>query len=150
MGKRIKQLEEELKSLVIKISQLSNQSNTLNVSTIVSQNDKPAVAVESQSKPSAPKTSSSVTRGILPGERRYNLVIHGIAECPKATPRSERQKSDLASCLTVVSKLNADINTHSVRDCLRLGNYKKESSRPRPVLLKLNRSFDVSSVLANS
>ena len=58
-------------------------------------------------------------------------------------------KSDLASCLTVVSKLNADINTHSVRDCLRLGNYKKESSRPRPILLKLNRSFDVSNVLAN-
>ena len=46
-------------------------------------------------------------------------------------------------------KLNADINTHSVRDCLRLGNYKKESSRPRPILLKLNRSFDVSNVLAN-
>ena len=149
MGERVKQLEEELKSLVIKISQLSNQSNTLNVSSIVSQNDKPAVAVESQSKPSAPKTSSLVTRGILPGECKFNLVIHGIAECPKATPRSERQKSDLASCLTVVSKLNADINTHSVRDCLRLGNYKKESSRPRPILLKLNRSFDVSYVLAN-
>ena len=148
MGERVKQLEEELKSLVIKISQLSNQSNTLNVSSMVSQNAS-AVAVESQSKPSAPRTSSSVTRGILPGERKFNLVIHGIAECPKATPRSERQKSDLASCLTVVSKLNADINTHSVCDCLRLGNYKKESSRPRPILLKLNHSFDVSNVLAN-
>ena len=47
MGERVKQLEEELKSLVTKISQLSNQSNTLNVSSIISQNDKPAVAVES-------------------------------------------------------------------------------------------------------
>ena len=79
MGERVKQLEEELKSLVIKISQLSNQSNTLNVSSMVSQNA-PAVAVESQSKPSAPKTFSSVTRGILPGEHKFNLVIHGIAE----------------------------------------------------------------------
>ena len=125
MGKRVKQLEEELKSLVTNISQLSNQSNTLNVSSIASQNDKPAVTVESQSKPSAPKPPPLITRGILPGERKFNLVIHGIAECPKATPRSERQKSGLASCLTVVSKLNADIDTHSFRDCLCLGNYKE-------------------------
>ena len=89
MGERVKQLEEELKSLVTNVSQLSNQSNTLNVSSIVSQNDKPAVTVESQLKPSAPKPPPSLTRGILPGERKFNLVIHGIAECPKATPRSE-------------------------------------------------------------
>lgn len=99
---------------------------------------------------SAPKTKQmEMARGILPGERKFNLVIHGIAECPKATSRSERQKSDLASCLAIVSKVNADINSHSIRDCLRLGRYNQESSRPRSMLLKLNRSFDVSNVLAN-
>ena len=147
MGERVKQLEEELKSLVTKISQLSNQSNTLNVSSIVNQNDKPAVAVESLSKPSAPKPSSSVTRGFFLVS--VNLILSSMVLPNAQKQLPERQKSDLASCLTVVSKLNADINTHSIRDCLRLGNYKKESSRPRPILLKLNRSFDVSNVLAN-
>ena len=54
-------------------------------------------------------------------------------------------------CLTAVSELNADIDSHSIRDCLRLGSYNKlsRSSRPRPILLKLNRAVDATTTLAN-
>ena len=48
-------------------------------------------------------------RGILPGERKFNIVIYGIAECPNVTPRLKRHKSDLANCLSIVSKLNDEI-----------------------------------------
>ena len=53
-------------------------------------------------------------RGILPGERKFNIIIYGVAECPNATPRPERQKSDLANCLNIVSKLNDEIDSHSI------------------------------------
>jgi len=52
--------------------------------------------------------------GIFPGEHKFNLVICGIAECPKETPRHDRQKSDLTNCLSAVSKLNAEIDSHSI------------------------------------
>ena len=90
-------------------------------------------------------------RRILPGERKFNVVICGVAERLNVTLRPIRQKSDLANCLNTVSKLNDEIDSHSIRDCLRLGNYKKLSrtSLPRPLLLKLNHSVDVTTILAN-
>ena len=54
----------------------------------------------------------------------------------------------MKNCLDVV-KLNPEINSQSIQDCLRLGKYKQSSSQPRPLLPKLNRSFDVITILAN-
>ena len=62
-----------------------------------------------------PKTKPPL-KEILPGERKFNVVIYGVAECPKATPRHERQKSDLVNCLTAVSELN--LNICFVSSCL--------------------------------
>ena len=129
----VKQLEEELKSLITKISQISDQSNTLHVSSIVSQNDKLAVAVESKSKPSAPIPSPLITRGFFLVSAN-NLVIYGIAECPKATPRTTKVWLSKLS-ITVVFKVNADIN--SFLECLCLSNYNnRKSSHAHPILLK--------------
>ena len=60
ISERVKQFEEELKALNTKISQLSNQSNTLHTFSIVSQNDKPTATVEAESRLSAPKPSPSI------------------------------------------------------------------------------------------
>jgi len=76
--------------------------------------------------------------GILPKECKFNLVIYGIAEFPKETPRHDWQKSDLTNCLSFVSKLNTEIDSHFIRDCLRLGKYQKQLTCPRPILLELN------------
>ena len=85
VGEMVKPIEEKLKSLNTKISQSPNQSNTLDASSVPSQNDRPTT-VEAESRPSAPKPTPSVMMGILPGECKFNLVIYGIAVCPKATP----------------------------------------------------------------
>ena len=52
-------------------------------------------------------------------------------------------------CLDVIVKLNSEISSQSIRDCLRLGKYKQSASHPRPLLLKLNRSLDVTTILSN-
>ena len=139
ISENVKQLEEELKALNTKISQLSNQSNTVDTSSTVSQND--TLQVKSNARPLAPKPP--------PSDRKFNLVLYGISECPSGTSRPERVKQDLNSTVPVLSKLNADINPTSVRNCFRLGKYKKDHTHPRPILVKLNRSIDVTSILSN-
>ena len=52
--------------------------------------------------------------------------------------RSDRVKHDIESSVSILSKLNNDIQANSVRDSFRLGKFKKDLTRPRPLLLKLN------------
>ena len=143
MDERVKHLEEELKLLNTKILQPSTQANTPDASP--SQNDcnnKPAIVqVESNARTLPPKPP--------PSNRKFNLVLYGISECPSGTSRPERVKQDLNSTVPVLSKLNADINPTSVQECFRLGKYKNDHTRSRPILVKLNRSIDVTSVLSN-
>ena len=98
----------------------------------------------------APATSKSDAKPTvatpLP-DRKFSIVLFGIEENPTGTYRHDRIKSDLKSCMDIITKLNPEINSQSIRDCLRLGKFK-QFSRPRPILLKLNRSIDVSTILA--
>ena len=105
----------------------------------------PTIINESNTKP--------FPRGILPGERKFNVVIYGVAECPNATPRPERQKSDLANCLNIVSKLNTEVPILIPSETA----YALEITRDCHKLLipifwllhKLNCSVDVTAILAN-
>ena len=95
------------------------------------------------------KSDTKSSAGILPADRKFNIVLFGIKENPPETSRSDRIKSDMKCCLDVIVKLNSEISSQSIRDCLRLGKYKQSASRPRPLLLKLNRSLDVTTILSN-
>ena len=50
-------------------------------------------------------------------ERKYSLVVYGIAECTKGTSRSVRLESDLNSVASVVAKVDSSIHPQSIRDC---------------------------------
>ena len=58
-------------------------------------------------------------------------------------------KYDLDTAVDILNKLNNDINHLSIRDNFRLGKYKQNQDRPRPLLIKLNRAIDVVTILAN-
>ena len=88
-------------------------------------------------------------RGILPGERRFNVVIHGVKESQENVPRYQRNKCDLDKSLDILTTVNDDINSFSIRDCFRLGRFRKGLTRPRPLMVKLNRAVDVASILSN-
>ena len=75
-------------------------------------------------------------------------MVYGISECPSGTSRQERVKRDLDSTIPILTKLNPEINPSSIRDCFRLGKYKPNPPRPRAILMKLNRSIDVTTVLS--
>jgi len=50
---------------------------------------------------------------------------------------------------TFGKKANNDITEHSIRDCLRLGKFNSTRAKPRPLLVKLSRAFDVNTILYN-
>ena len=74
------------------------------------------------------------------------ILIYGINETPKGVPRHSRLISDNKAVAEVVSKIDESIPNHSVQDCTRLG--RLTAGKNRPILVKMSRSCEVSSVLS--
>ena len=150
---------ESLKTTIASLSTelLSAQEELAKLqSPAVSDNLASAVVPEALSvsgevpRPSSTRVRETVLpKGILPSERRFNVVIHGVQESQGDVPRYQRVKSDLDRSLDILTTINADINSFSIRDCFRLGKFKKERTHPRPLMVKLNRAVDVTSILSN-
>ena len=83
-------------------------------------------------------------------DRNFNLVIYGIAELPLGTSRHERVTKDTEEVTNIFEKITPSFSGSTLRDCHRLGHYKKNHSRPRPILAKLNRVLDVANILSNN
>ena len=139
-------LKALVESLNTKILQLTNQTNTVDNPTEDGQINNSEPTDHTESRPSVPK--DNIPKNTISSDRKYNLVVYGIKECPGGTSRSECSKHDVNEALSIFSKLDNDIQPFSIRDCLRLGKYKKDLQRPRPILVKMNRVMDVSSILS--
>ena len=81
-------------------------------------------------------------------DRKCNIILYGLQECPKGTIRSVRTKQEVEKVMEIFASIDKDVGPQSIRDCFRLGKYKEPNSRPRPVLVKMNRSIDVINLLA--
>ena len=82
-------------------------------------------------------------------ERKCNIVLSGIKECPKGTPKLDCFKHDLDNVVDVLHTIDNEFQKQNVRDCLRLGKFKENASRPRSILIKFYRSIDALSILSN-
>ena len=65
------------------------------------------------------------------------------------TSRHKRQQNDVKAILETLSSIKVQINPDHIIDCFRLGKFKQNQSRPRPILIKLQRTMDVNTILAN-
>ena len=81
-------------------------------------------------------------------DRKYNLIVFGIAEPPSGSSYFSRSVKDTDSVTSLFEKINPGFCATTVRDCFRLGHYKKDMARPRPILVKLNRVVDVANILS--
>ena len=79
--------------------------------------------------------------------KKFNLVLYGIKECPKGTPRHSRLVSDLKSVADILSSIDTQVSQLSIRDNYQLGKY--QPNRSGPILVKMTRSSEVSSILSN-
>ena len=80
--------------------------------------------------------------------RKSNVVVYGIEECPPNTPKSVRLQSDSNAVSKVFSSMDVHIEPNQVVDCFRLGKFKSNQSRPRPILVKLQCTIDATTILA--
>ena len=80
-------------------------------------------------------------------ERKFNLVIHGLKESDQGTPRSSRIKHDNELVLSTLTTVDPSVTPLCVRDCARLGKFIH--SKNRPILVKLNSSNTVTTVLSS-
>ena len=62
-------------------------------------------------------------------------------------PRKIRVSKDEDALVTAIRKHLPSFSSLSIRDCVRLGKYKA-NSRPRPILVTLNKAADVNCVLS--
>jgi len=83
-------------------------------------------------------------------DRKFNVVIYGIQECSKGTPKHERLNHDLDKVTSTITEGDNSISPLSIRDMFRLGKYREQSKIPRPILVKLNRTMDVSVLLTKA
>ena len=105
--------------------------------------------------PTAPATvlqslpRSTVSSQAVKGrERKFNIVLYGMDECPNGSPKSNRLEEDLKNALSVISEVDQSITSHSIRDIHRLGKYSVEARKSRPLLVKFICAADASSVLS--
>lgn len=81
-------------------------------------------------------------------DKKFNIVIYGIKECPPKTTKPARLEQDLQNIANAFNKAELPININSVRDCFRLGKYKPDAQHSRPILVKFLRSAEASLVLS--
>ena len=108
--------------------------------------------VGNASKTHEPRMSSSSTSAHAhsrdPHDRKFNLLIFGLKECSKGTPKNTRIQKDYSDVCDILSTVETSVTSNVIRDCFRLGKFKEERAA-RPILVKLIRAHGVSSILAN-
>ena len=131
-------LQSELGALKIALNQKT--SNVIQPTSIGDTSDDSAPAPSPTAVPS-PDTADP--------DKKFGVVIYGISESPNGTPKSQRISADFEAVAGALNPLSNDLTEQSIRDCIRLGKYAPNSTRPRPILAKLNSSRHISSIMAN-
>ena len=78
-------------------------------------------------------------------ERKFNLMLYGVPECNEGTRLHERAENDLKNVLVVLGKILPSVSSDSIRDCIRIGKYSPQSTRP--LLVRFVRARDVRIIL---
>lgn len=149
--KEISDLKEQVKSLSSQLENLTNKSVPASEHT----NSESGVTLDKQGQSTVPvsayeeRTKSAPTRNsTLASEKKFNVIVYGVKECPSNTPRSDRLQTELSSVIDIFSSLDSSIQTNAIKDHFRLGKYSIDHQRPRPILVKFLRSTDALSLLS--
>ena len=114
---------------------LKRANNSANPSTTYS---------HAQSQPSGNRYSSHSVSSV---DKKFNIVMYGVSECPKGSPRHERISYDTDLACKTIQSICPELREYAVCDCSRIGKYTEE--RSRPLMIKFVRSCDAATVLAN-
>ena len=139
------ELKDQINTLTSKVNQPTEAANPLSGQQSTNQVTQQLLAtpIPVSTTPSAPAASTKSYP-----DRKFNVVLFGLAECPKGTKKFSRDKSDQNNATAIFSELDNSIQPFSIRDAVRLGKYNP-TGRPRSLLVTFNRSSDVTTILSN-
>lgn len=153
------EIEQKQKDLDVKVKQLEEKLNSIAFPGPTAESAQPPDGVLSAinsvtshgsvRKPAAPPILPSLVSDMIHSERKFNVVIYGIAESPPKTSKETRLKDDLNNLLTSFKEIDSSIEPNAIKDFFRLGKFKSDSNRPRPLLVKFLRSTDAINILQN-
>uniref|UniRef100_A0A1X7SIT1 Uncharacterized protein n=1 Tax=Amphimedon queenslandica TaxID=400682 RepID=A0A1X7SIT1_AMPQE len=150
-------LQEKVSTLSHVVSQLKT-SNQQEASNELETHQSEDAALGQFSNSTNPPTTTSAkpassrnrpSNSIDLNERKYNIILFGVTEMPRGSSRSERFSSDYEEVSNVLARLEEN-SEHIclIRDCRRVGRYNPQSERPRPLLVTLGSTSDVSYILS--
>ena len=146
---KVQQLEEEIRGLKTALNSAAHHSQQPSQLAGTVTQDPARRSYASVAGPSGESDSNPVLKQEPNSDKKFNIVIYGIDECPKGMTRSERLDSDLSKVVSVMSGINSSVQSQAIKDCFRLGKFNPQRSQPRPILVKFVRIADVSSILSN-
>lgn len=144
--------EEEISQLKITITDLRAELKALKNSAAPPEDEPSNTPRATYASVTNPTTSfSAPPQPSIPSinnpDKKFNVIVYGINECPEGSSRHSRITKDMEDVTTIIQKLDPSVPSNSIRDCVRLGKYTKK--KRRPILVKLSRSCEVTAILAN-
>ena len=79
--------------------------------------------------------------------KKFNVVMYCLNECPKGSPIYEHISKDTNLVCKAVKSICPNMSDYDISDCSRIGKYSEQ--RTRPLILKFAGSCDVATVLSN-
>ena len=83
----------------------------------------------------------------LERDRKFTIALFGVEESASGSSKLVRIQNDLEWVTSVISSLDESPSS-SIRDNFRLGKFQRNHDRPRPIIVKLNRTSEVVSILS--
>lgn len=154
------QKDEQLASLLSVIESLKEEINSLKSQKIahISESESevanvhPAPSPNSTRRPAAVSSKSPIdtlqNHMSQNQEKKFNVVLYGVPECPTGLSKFARFESDQSNIVSILSSLVSSFESLSIKDCHRLGKFKKDAQRPRPLLIKFIRVADVVNIMS--
>ena len=121
--------------------------STCSKSGLLPHENPPAQAYGEDSKDSAASSNPKSAISAASNERKFNLVLYGVDECSEGTRCHERAGKDRKTALKKLRVILTSLEDYSIRDCIRIGKYSPNGTRPRPLLVKFLRACDVNTIL---
>ena len=115
----------------------------LRTSKPFSKDDQPEVSVTVTSEQPQTGLKNKASTSTNSVDKKFN-VMYDIKESLK-TSKAECQVQDLENITNAFGNADLPIEASSIRDCFRLGKYKPNASRPRPIahkVLKIHRGYN--------
>ena len=153
----VKTLESEIKSLREQV-QLNSHSKPIEPSQVhqpqlVTTNstfeagEENGAVTHSQVTDTATRLTKNQQKDSSSENRKFNIVMFGVPEQQPGLSRFSRLRNDYDKVSSIVN--DVDNCNNCIRDCRRLGKFKRDMSRPRPILISLASTANVRNLLMN-